>query len=438
MHSEELVQQLYDSLQADNRLFTARRFVVAFSGGLDSTVLLDLVRRALPVAGGPGLAAVYVDHQLQPGSAEWAGHCENVAADMGVDLEIRRIDAGPRPGASPEAAARAARYDALATVLGDGDVLLTAHHRDDQVETVLLQLVRGGGVAGLAGMPVLSRIGTALHWRPLLAVPRERLREYAARAGLSWIEDPSNTHLRYDRNFVRHEILPKLAERWPGAAGAVTRSARHSAEAAELMREVGAEDAGQAAAGTDTLSVSALAGLSPQRRRNALRRWIELTGMPMPGTAHVVQVLELLDSREAGGCVSWPGVELRRYRDRLYVMQPIEPLPNDFEEILHPGSAIRLPAGLGQLRAAGQPAQLTVRFRRGGERLRPRGSAHRRALRNLFQESGVVPWMRDRIPLVFTGNRLLAVADLWLEHELAASQAGAGLEVSWKDHPRLY
>ena len=431
------------------QLLGPRRYVVAYSGGLDSTVLLDLVRRALPRQPGASLLSVHVDHNLHSESATWSTHCGETAARLGVQHVSCAINVDTTRGESIEAVARDARYAALAAHVGAGDVLLTAHHRDDQCETVLLQLFRGAGVAGLAGMPALANFGNGWRLRPLLSFARDDLLAYAQQFQLHWIDDPSNVDDRYDRNFLRHKILPLLRERWPGAAVTVARSAEHSAAAARLMGDIGRKDVAAVSASAGTLDITRVSALSRERQQNALRVWLAGHDLPAPGSVHLEQVRKLLNAApDATSVVHWPGADVRRYRNRLYAMVPMEPAPDSDAGEIVPDAVLELPAGLGELRCETVSGEgldreqcgdsLSVRFRAGGESLRPLGGAHRRELRNLYQEAGLVPWMRDRIPLVYAGDRLVAVADLWLEHELAANRGSRGLKLSWRGHPPLY
>ena len=423
----------------------APRYWVAYSGGLDSHVLLHaLVQRRSRLRG--ALHAVHVDHGLHPESAHWSSHCERVCAALNIPCRVARVDAAPALGQSPEAAARAARYAALQSVLAPGDGLLTAHHRGDQAETVLLQLLRGSGPRGLAGMPALARFGAGWLARPLLDFDRAELREYALQHGLHWIEDSSNVDARFDRNYLRHEILPRLLARWPGASRALARAARHNAEAAHLLHALARIDLGPLrGCAPDTLSASALHALDPARRRNALRAWIEERGAPALSSVQLEQALTgvLECAPDAVPRLHWPGAELRRYRDEVYLLSV--PAPHD------PGVSLAwdmreplsLPAELGTLTAVpvvgtGLKAVLcrqeavTVRFRRGGERCRPARRGHDHALKKLFQEQGVPPWQRDRIPLIYLGDGLAAVAGLWVCEPFQADPGEDGLQVQWR------
>ncbi|MGE5155518.1 MAG: tRNA lysidine(34) synthetase TilS, partial [Bdellovibrio bacteriovorus] len=300
------------------------RLWIAFSGGLDSACLLhaaSTVRQRLP---GP-LGAVHVDHGLHADSPRWSEHCRQVCDTLGVPLVIRRVAVDRAPGKSLEAAARAARYGALADRLGPGELLLTAHHQDDQAETLLLALLRGSGPEGLAAMPLVSDLGPGRLVRPLLGVPRAALEAYARDQGLSWVEDPSNRVLAFDRNFLRRCVLPILRERWPAASATLSRSAAHCAEALELV-EAAAEDTLRGLAGSrfGTLSLPALGRLEPPRARAALRLWLKRLGLPRPDRAHLGRILtEVLPARaDANPLVAWCGCEVRRYRGDLIAQKP--------------------------------------------------------------------------------------------------------------------
>ncbi len=416
--------------------------VVACSGGLDSSVLLHLVHEALPAcAGAPRLRALHVNHGLQAEAAAWAEHCRALCAGLGVPLEVAEVDARPDPGESPEAAAREARYRVLAARLGPRDVLLTAHHRDDQAETLLLRLLRGSGVEGLAAMPAVRPLGRARHARPLLDLPRSELEAWARDRGLRWVEDPSNASLDPDRNYLRHEILPRLARRWPGAGRALARSAAHCAGAAAAVAALAARDLEAVAVeGGAALSIPGLAALPPARRAALLRHWLGRHGLPLPGRARLQEALDqALGSRaDAQPRVAWAGAELRRHRDRLYAMAPLPPLEPGWSRPWDPAEAVALPQPRQRLRArpavgAGlalarlQGRSLGLRLRRGGERIRPAGARCSRPLKDLLREAGLPPWIRARLPLVEVDGHLAAVADRWVCEGFAAGPGEPGL-----------
>ncbi len=429
-------------LGALEQLPPARRYLVAYSGGLDSHVLvhsLASVRDHLQV---DELHAVHVDHGLSPSAGEWRRHCTAVCGALGIPCHVLRVDARPAAGESPEAAARKARYDAIATLLREGDALLTAHHQDDQAETVLLQLLRGSGPRGLAAMPPWDRFGAGWRGRPLLDFGRGDLRLYAQSERLRWIEDDSNYDTGFERNFLRHEVIPLLRSRWPALGRTLARAATHNAEAAALLDQLAARDLVVEPDGG--VSVTLLKGLEPGRQRNLLRYWIRGAGLPLPDTVHLQRIIDELLPAAADGAprVAWQGADVRRYRGRIYAMKPLP--PHDRSRVLAWG--MREPlclAGGGTLRAlwvTGRGvkrelclgSRVTVRFRQGGERCRPAGRGHTRSLKKLLQERGIPPWQRERIPLIHLDGRLAAVADLFVCEPFQAGEGEEGVEFAWQ------
>lgn len=422
------------------------RLLAAFSGGLDSTVLLHLLC-ALRDALGYDLEAVHVDHGLHPDSERWRAHCQARCRDWRVPCRVVRPVIARRPGQSLEAVAREARYRCLADLLGPGDAAVTAHHRDDQAETVLLMLLRGAGPAGLAAMPWEGPLGPGRLLRPLLDTPRAALRAYAESRGLGWLEDPSNADLSRARNRLRHAVLPVLRQGWPGAARALAATAGHCAEAAQLLEERAREDleacrtryTGLFPPPWPVLSAPALAALDGARRRNLLRHWLAAAaGRPPPARLLAVLERDLLGCRPSGlGRLDWQGLALRRYRDQLVLMPPWD---GDWAErgwdlaapLEIPEAGLRLvarraPGGLDPARLPG--GGLRVRPRRGGERLRPAGRAGRHPLKKLYQEAGIPPWERTRLPLLWAGDEPVAVAGLWVSEAFACVPPAAGLHV---------
>jgi tRNA(Ile)-lysidine synthase len=421
------------------RLPPAQRYLVAFSGGCDSTVLLHALQALGNELPAP-LLAVHVDHGLQAPSSRWAAHCAALCAGWQVACECRRVDAHAEAGESREAAARRARYGALAAAMRPGDVLLTAHHRDDQAETFLLQLLRGAGPRGLAAMPGCVSFGKGHLARPLLGFSRAQLCDYARRQGLAWIDDPSNFDTVFDRNYLRNTILPPLIERWPAAPRAIARASTHQAEAALLLDELAAEDLGRLQSG-DALHIAGLRALSQQRARNLLRYRIRSLGLPVPDAGRTQRILdEVVNARkDATPRVAWPGAEARRYRDRLFLLPALPPVPAD--AFPWDGRTPLVAPGLGVLDASDVPggldpvwrgARLQVRFGVAGERCRPVGGAHHHSLKKLWQAAGVPPWERERTPLLYVNGVLAAVGTRWICAEFAAPVQEKGWMPLWR------
>lgn len=419
---------------------------VAFSGGLDSTVLLTALAR-MRDALGRELRAVHIDHQLQSSSARWAEHCVRVAEQLQIPIENVRVQVAL--GAEGiESAARAARYDALRLKIAPREALLTAHHADDQLETMLLALARGAGARGLSGSPAVQAFGRGWLVRPLLEFTRAELEAWARTEQLSWIEDPTNASTSFDRNFLRHDVLPRLRERWPSIARASVRSTMHLHEASELLEELAQIDLEQVRLGP-CVRVEELARLSQARRRNVLRSWLRSHGVRAPSTRRLAALEHDMLAAQADRVprVAVDGAEIRRHRNLLYCTAMLPRIPDEpFEWSTH--TALVLPNGLGTLAwshvqgeglsAARLPDSLTVTFRRGGEMLRAAGESHHRSLKKRLQDANVLPWWRGRLPVVYAGDRLAAVGDLWVSAELAAAPGELGLKIVWRDKPSIY
>jgi tRNA(Ile)-lysidine synthase len=387
--------------------------LIAVSGGADSAVLLELAAAQVVR---PPLRAIHIDHALQPAAAAFAASARRQCARLGIELLQVRVQVDARHPQGLEAAARAARYAAFAAAMQPGEVLMTAHHQDDQAETFLLRALRGSGVAGLAAIAPWQRFGPGHLWRPLLAASRALLRAYAQAQGLAWVEDPHNGDPRFDRAWLRSELWPRLQQRWPQAAAELARAASRAAEAASLLDERAAADLAGLRRG-EALSVSALRALPAARRRLALQHWLAVErGLPQAPRAALERAgPELLDAAaDREPCIRWRGGCLLRYRDLIVATPPLPaPPPAGWRVQWRPLQSaepeLLLPEGCGRLRWRGAlPDEIFVlRFAHGGEVFKPPGSQHRRRLKQLFQERGVPPWIRRRTPLLFAGERLI-------------------------------
>lgn len=421
----------------------ALRFAVAFSGGLDSTVLLAAVARIAPDA----VRALHVNHGLATAADEWEVHCREAAAAQGVEYASVRVAVERGRGGSTEARARHARYAALAELLRPREVLLTAHHAHDQLETLLQRMMRGSGVRGLRGVLPFGELPPGFLARPLLGATRGEIRGAAARWGLSWLEDPMNRDLAYDRNYLRHEVAPLLEERWPAAPKMAARLAAQMRDAEAILEDVARRDA-EGVQDLRRLPAALLHGLPPARQRNLLRHALRALGLSVPGAEAIERLRAAVGQRaDARTLVEWPGGEARVYRAHLYLLSASA--PGSGPALRAPLSAsvpwsgpegvISLepdPRGEG-LPAAWADAGLTLRLRTGGERFRPRGGTHTVSLKHWLQERGVVPWMRDRIPLLYHGDVLVAIADLAVSEEARVTAAAERRRVVWSAHPPL-
>ncbi len=412
---------------------------IGYSGGMDSTVLLACASRSAAVRA-RGLSAIHVHHGLHADADNWAAQAQSTADALAVPLTTERVRVESR-GQGLEAAARAARYSAFATHVASGWLLL-AHHQDDQAETVLLRLLRGAALDGVAAMRPQRAFGAAWLGRPWLDQPRSRLLGCAQQLGLRWIEDPSNRDPRHDRVFLRRTLWPLLEQRFPAAGERLARFAQHAQGVqAELDALTGADLASLRNPQRATLSISGLLALSEARFGACVRRFALDLGAPAPGFHELARLRrEVLGAAiDANPCLRWQAFEFRRYRDELYLLPEEATRPGPELDIAWAAGAAScaLPKGLGTLASVNGagvetpvPCGMTVSFRRAGERLRPVGHAHHRELRLLFQELAVPTWERARMPLLFAGKTLVAAVGLASSDEFAA--LWPGLRVVWR------
>jgi tRNA(Ile)-lysidine synthase len=420
------------------------RCMVAFSGGLDSTFLLHALVR---LGFGARLTAMHVDHGLHADSSAWSARCRQVAADLGVRFLTRRISVVTEGGAGVEGAARHARYAALADALAAGEWLMTAHHADDQLETLLYRLVRGTGVRGLRGIAESERFAKGRIGRPLLPFTRSQIQAWAQEWQLTWIDDPSNADRRFDRNYLRADVLPLLSRRWPGAAAAAVRYARSASDAESILDEAARADT-QVFEALDRLPVPVLERMHAPRRRNLLRHIIVTLGLPLPTARQLESIERLCDHAPAQKSVQWPGAQARRFRDNLYLLAAHSPpsggctagVLTDTQPVALPcGTLSVVPTEGPGLPAAWLRTGLTVRCRRGGERFHPAGTLQETSLKEWMRSAGVVPWMRARIPILLYEGQIVAVGDLSLSANAQIQGADtARLRVLWEHHPRIY
>lgn len=424
-----VTQSLVDLIRPQIAPFRGRVLWIGFSGGIDSHVLLHALSR-LRLDDAFTLRPVHIDHGLHEASGDWADHCQSVCSDLGMECAVVSIDVSEEGGDGPEAAARRARYRALATLIGSNELLLTAHHAQDQAETILMHLLKGAGTAGLRGMRRERPFGAGVLLRPLLGVSPDQIQDYASTHGLEWIEDPSNRGLRHDRNFVRHRLWPLMQERWPGMLKTLVRAGRHAEATQSILDGLADDDLEQLTEVPGPmehftiarrLAINPLRRIDQRRQANALRRWIATAGVRLPNESRLLEIIHQLVNRNgSSGIVAWDEVEVRKYRDALYLLHlPLE-VPRD-ELPWRLGEPIRLPGDFGDLMA--EPAtgegvsvraigrgDAAIRWRRGGERLRLGTSNHQhQALKKILQAEKVPPWVRERLPLVCLNGEVVCV-----------------------------
>jgi tRNA(Ile)-lysidine synthase len=413
--------------------------VIGLSGGIDSIVLLDVLARLAPRMRFR-LEALHVNHQLSPNAVAWARFCRIACRSRGVQCRVVKVDVAR--GNSTEAAAREARYAALAA--SGADHIALAHNLDDQAETILLQLFRGAGVKGLSGMPFVRWLRTdASIVRPLLEVSRGDIERYARRRKLEWIEDESNLETHYTRNWLRSHVLPRIGQRVPAYRQTLARATRNMGEAAELLDELAGIDVAATGAG-EGLRVDALRVLSPARAKNLLRFMIDARGWRMPDSARLTEAVRqaLTAKRDARVSVNLGSCELRLHRGVLHV-RPVQRGATDDAVVTWQGEEeLALPSGvLSMTRARGEGmsalklerSAVTIRPRRGGERLQPDERRPRRTVKNLLQEAGIPPWRRERLPFIYCGDALACVPGIGVDCRFRAKRGEASVTASWRE-----
>jgi len=393
------------------KLVATQEFWVAYSGGMDSHVLLHNLTQIRELHPQLKITAIHIHHALSNNADEWEKHCEQICSDLKVNYVSKKIEIAAHlvKKNGIEAIARKLRYAAFIELLPPHAALLTAHHADDQAETVLLQLLRGAGVKGLAGIAPKINLGQGWLLRPLLNFTRHDLMIYAKHHQLHWIEDESNLNLALNRNYVRAKLLPLIKERWLGATKTLNQVAANALDAGELLDVIAAADYAQIANSDRTLEITKLLDLSPAHQRNVVRFWLKQLNLPVPSRLKLNQILkDVVTCRlDAMPLVHWHGVEVRRYLYKLYAMPPLLSL-SQAELIWNLQHDLVIP-NLGILLATGDSMTVEVRFRKGGEKLRPQGRKENHLLSKLFQEWKVPPWQRERIPLIYRDNQLLVV-----------------------------
>ena len=425
------------------RIFPGAHLALGLSGGLDSVTLLSILLELAPALKF-SLRAVHVNHGISPNAARWAEFCGGLCTRLGVPLQLESVDISPHRHLGLEGAARRSRHEAFARV--DADFVVLAQHSDDQAETLLLRLLRGAGLRGLAAMPPLRSIsGTrARLLRPLLAVSRAEIETHARLRGLEWVEDESNADTIRRRNFLRHDVFPLLERQFPGARATIARAAAHLAEARELLDEMARADF-ERCAGAEGVNVADLQDLGDARAKNLLRYWCETKNMEPLSAARTGELLrQLRESRpDARVGLAVPGWTFLRYRERLYLRRASPALGRSLREVWDGANALPMLSlggvlkfkpeeGRGLSLAKLRAGRVTARLRQGGERLRLDAGRPRRTLKNLFQERGIPPWRRDHLPLIYCGDELASVPGVGDACEFRAVPGEAGLIVTWE------
>lgn len=453
--SQDLDRVLVSSLLRLQQQYPAcRTLLLGVSGGMDSLVLLQACwqlsqEQALPFA---GMRVIHVNHGISASAAHWQAHCQMVCQKLDIEFVAHQVRVRRAAGQSLEAMARDARYEIFAQELAADEALLLGHHQDDQLETVLLRLLRAAGPRGLAGMPEGRPLGNGILWRPLLALKREQIAGWADTHALCWCEDDSNSDDSLSRNYLRRRVIPLLAKHWPGWRQSVARTAALGADADGILREVAEQLlASLSPAHSSRLSCVGLRALSAAKQRLVIRHWLLRETEQVPGWRLVQRIQdELLAARDdAQPRIDWQHWQLRRFRDELYLIEALDGIPGQPPEgypwlpqrdggyaarILPANGSLRLiqvtdPQQNGLMRL---PAgQCVIRYRRGGEQCSLPGRP-RRPLKKILQESALPPWVRERTPLLYVNDRLAWIVGVGVCDGFQAVDGDAGWAVSWQ------
>ncbi|MCE2571454.1 tRNA lysidine(34) synthetase TilS [Motilimonas eburnea] len=432
----------YQALAKHCRAHPSAQRLIGLSGGLDSVALLHLLvelKKHVPFE----LTALYVHHGLSANADVWLDFCQKLCLSLNVPFMAERVNLGDMQGESIEALARDARYQAFSKHLPASGQLLTAQHQNDQVESFILAAKRGSGVKGLSAMPLIKPFANGSQLRPLLEISRAELAQLAKAQGWQWVEDESNQNTQFDRNFIRAEIIPKLTERWPGVLTAIGRSARLCAEQQTLLTQLLQDELARFQSPQGALQIEPLTQLDPLRRQAILRQWIDTHGYSLPSEVRLKEIWDniALAREDAQPMLAFKGYQVRRYLGQLYLVKPessvpahlIVPLEAVQLNSLPCGQQLKLQPSVQGERIKLPQAPLTVRYQlAGSHKLTPAGRNGSRSYKKLLQEYQVPPWLRAQIPIIFAGEEVIAVGELFICQPWLAQADEAGLSLIWK------
>ncbi len=386
------------------------RLVVALSGGVDSVVLLHSLVSASP---GKPIVAIHINHGLQKEADSWQQFCEEFCRTLNIEIKCIAVEVD-RFG-SVEENARRVRYHAFGDFLKAGDLLLLAHHADDQLETILFNLFRGSEALGVRGMPEAREINGATLYRPLLDTRRSEIQAYSKLNNLSWVEDLSNQDLQMDRNYLRHEILPAITARFPAAEKALLNGLERDRNVSLLIDDIAKTDLESVVSEDGGLKLQALIKVSELRIVNLLRHYLRLRNVPFPSGNMLREcaAVMLQARKDASPVLKWATYEFRRHGETMYLLRDMRSVDTSIRSRWDPATKLQIGGGVlcaslvaGQGIMDGSPLPLEVRFRQGGEQIQQDRS---RRVKKLFQENNVPEWLRARLPLIFQGDRLVAI-----------------------------
>lgn len=435
MFSAEILLQSIDQYSACNTIW------LGFSGGVDSHALLHalftLKKKNYPWE----VKVVHVNHQLHPKASQWVEFCQNCCQSYGFPLIVYTLDSSPPKGASVEAFAREKRYEIFKSLIKEGDLFFTAHHKDDQAETFLLQLFRGAGIRGLSGIRQKVPLGQGTLVRPLLQISREAIEHYAKENHLTWIQDPSNTNDCYDRNYIRHHVLPVIKQRWPSVSTTIARTASHCLQSdIVLWNEARNQFFNAYDTHHDALNLTFFSMLTMQQIKDIIRYFFEYKGYKFPTAAHIDTIFQtVIGSKYDKNPELRIGNAIVRRNKNLLYLEPFLSLDElsikSYEKSFELKDSLKLPFGVGTLRLRRnmgigldlpEQASCIVRFRRGGETIQLFSQKISKKVKKLLNEWNVPPWQRKLLPFVYYQNELVAIVGYWLheKYQVSANQQG--------------
>lgn len=435
-----------DSFLSDlNQFANAKKFWIACSGGMDSIVLLHLFY-SIKNKISQDIEVLYVNHGLQKEADDWAEFCKGQCQQYEIPFAQLQITESCPKGESIEAWAREKRYALIDKVMSKNDVLFTAHHQDDQVETFFLQALRGAGPRGLASMPIIKKRENYFHARLLLNYSRDDLKYYAEENKLIWQEDKSNFNSRYDRNYFRHKLAPVIEERWPAYRETINRLIDNQKEYKALLDEVAFSDIKLAQnKNINSLDLDVVKKLSLERQKNIIFVWLKELNLKTPGSRNIEKIISdvIYSTIEQSPCVNWENVEVRRYKNIVYASKKIKEHDTNAEYNWEPETVLNisdetlvakseLGKGVSKLKMKG--ADFIVRYRQGGEKIHPSDYSHSTTVKQLFQERAVLPWLRDRIPLIYINGELVVIPGFCIDERYSADKDESSWDIHWSGY----
>jgi len=436
----DINQNLNELIAKEINSLGSNKFSIALSGGIDSMVLLDLISKVKRPS--DLLRVIHINHNLEKASKEWVDFVNNVCEQYNLPLIIKSVYPKQK-GFGIEAEARDQRYDKFREIILENEYLFTAHHLDDQLETTLYRIFRGTGIDGLRSIRKNIKIGKGFLYRPLINVPREVIKEYAELNNIRWINDRSNNNTDLDRNYLRKEIIPQIKQRWPSAQITASRLSVLAENNQKLLYEVAEQDIGKLKQ-LNILDIESLSNKSSLRINNIFRFMIYKNKMKAPSLKVLENGIEtLLNAKSDCPSITWNGYSIRRYKNTLYFLSPDIKRSNSlpYQTKWHIDEIINLGGKRGSIKAEFIKGQgiainkckkiLAIKYRKGGEQIKPSGHKIKKSLKNLFQENNVLPWVRNEIPLVYLDEDLISVGDLWFNQDYKAKEKEDGFLISW-------